>query len=95
LAAAKGRHFYEVEADTDDILHSGDMTLYNEAAEHSDNAAEMRRLVDEYCAGKRSSTPKIEVMVKKGTVKRRLHTGAEGKRLFRKKHFPSSESHLT
>jgi len=90
--AMKDRHLYEVEIDSDDILGLGDMALYNEAAEHPADQARMRQLIDDYCAGKRSPKPKVEVMARKATVTRRLHTAAEGKALFRKKHFPNSST---
>jgi hypothetical protein len=88
--AVKGRHLYEIEVDSDDIVRSGDMALYNEAAGKKVDDAEMQQLVDDYCSGKRSSKPMIEAMAKKVTVKRRLHTAAEGRLRFRKKHFPQN-----
>jgi hypothetical protein len=89
--AMKGRHLYEVEADSDDIIRSGDMRLYNEAAAKKVDDAERQQLVDDYCSGKRSSRPMIEVMAKKVRVKKRLHAAAEGRVLFRKKHFPHNQ----
>ena len=84
--ARKGRHLYEVEVDTDDIRHQGDMALFNMAAEDHSNAMKMKCLVQKYCAGEMSSMPMREVMANKAVVKRRLHTAAEGKHLFREKY---------
>jgi hypothetical protein len=87
--AMKGRHLYEVEVDTDDIRYRGDMALYNTAADDPADEVKMRRLVAEYCSGKESPNSMIKVMADKAVVKRQLHTAAEGKRLFRDKHFPN------
>src|ERR1700730_17881103 len=65
------RHLYIIKADEDDILHIGDMDLYNQLVAFNQKPAQRDALVAQYWSRAPGNRPRMEVIVSKAIVVKR------------------------
>jgi hypothetical protein len=68
------KYFYELEIDTDDIVFKADLNYYNEGKDAAKAGAPLDQIAATYASGaiKPNAMPRIEILVKKAIVKRKL-----------------------
>jgi len=73
---SKKRYLYELEIDKADIRHKGDLNQYSEAESAAKSGAPVENAVGKYCAGENAGAPytepRVEVLVSKAKVLRKL-----------------------
>lgn len=73
---SKKRYLYELEIDKADIRHKGDLNQYSEAVSVAKSGAPIENAVSKYCAGENAggpyTEPRVEVLVSKAKVLRKL-----------------------
>lgn len=74
----KGYHLYELEADEEDIICAGDLEHFSRAKDSVRKGEDPSQHVKAYCEGDIVSD-RIEVLVEKATVVRRLRDNSERK----------------
>lgn len=68
------RTLYEVEVDEADIVHSADMDLFNDIANHGQDDDTAKELAAQYWNGDKRTGKRVEFLCKGATVKKVLYT---------------------
>lgn len=71
-----GEHLYELSVDPADVIRTGDVSLYSFAIGVDPTETALNAYVRQYCA-EVYTRPRIELMVSKATVTRRLYHSSE------------------
>src|SRR4051794_6582653 len=72
LEETDGKHLYEVIVDDGDILHRGDLRIYDEIVEALKHGRDAKPLVKEFWSAIERPYPRIELTVRKVTIRRKL-----------------------
>jgi hypothetical protein len=72
LAETDGQHLYEMVIDGRDVIHQADLRIYDEIVEALKAGRSAHELVAEFWRGRRRPVPRIELCVRRMTVRRRL-----------------------
>ena len=77
-----GRSIYEVEVDESDILHEADMMLVNEIADVISDTPAAESLAERWLNQETRDSERVEVVVAKAVVKRKLFKPGDGKKIY-------------
>jgi|1185.fasta_scaffold27264_1 hypothetical protein len=80
LGETPGEHLYEVAVEEGDILHRGDLRIYDEIVDALKHKAPVDALVKEFWAGVERPRARNELVVSKATIRRKLVDDAEKER---------------
>ena len=72
LGETKGKQLYECWVDDSDILHRGDLRIYDEVVEALENNEDPDDLIRQYWAGEEREAPRVELVVKRCTFVRKF-----------------------
>jgi hypothetical protein len=72
----RNEHLYELAIDVEDIEHVGDVSLYSSAVDAREGELAVDAFVREYC-DRKTDIPRIEILVRKATVTKRLYHDSE------------------
>jgi hypothetical protein len=72
LGKTPGKHLYEMEIDTDDILHRADLRIYDEIVEALKQNKNVDQLVKEFWQGIERPSPRMELTVRKAIAVEKL-----------------------
>jgi hypothetical protein len=72
LSETKGEQLYECRIDIQDILHRGDLRIYDQVVEALKNGRPADELIREYWAGVEREAPRIELVVNRCIFVRKI-----------------------
>ncbi len=72
LDNASGKYLYEVEIEPEDVIHRGDLEIYDEVVEALKRGHDADPLVAQFWAGIERPSPRMELTIAKVKVRRKL-----------------------